>query len=125
MISVSTVLAGCVPIGPVYSVLDRDATADDQVPEVVESGAADIAIETARYVGQAEGVGSWLAHATTPDLICLIVYSNAQEWVTGCGGGGTEFGLGGPSGQFVVLPDGASAPNNASQLAENVYRISN
>lgn len=42
-----------------------------------------------------------------------------DDWVVGCGGGGTK--VVGRAGSFEIVPDGVPAPEGATQVSENVY----
>jgi len=76
-------------------------------------------------VGEHDDTSLWLARAERPDTVCLIVYPNDREWVVGCGAGGGPIGVGGPSGDFVMTPDGAPAPDGSTKVTDNVYVITN
>ncbi|MCC2031442.1 hypothetical protein [Microbacterium allomyrinae] len=121
----AVLMVGCSSTGVTYSALDREAEPADELPAVVIDGNDEIAVETARYVGEHGGAGLWLARTEEPDTVCLIVYPGDQDWVTGCGAEGGPFIVGGPSGEYAVGPDGAPAPEGSSQLTENVYVVTN
>jgi hypothetical protein len=121
LIVLAALLVGCSPSGATHSVLDRAAEPADEPPSVVAESSEDIAADSARFVGEHNGAGLWLARSTTENGICLIVHSNARGWVTGCTDGGGQLGVSGPAGAFVVLPDGSPTPDGTSQLTENVF----
>ena len=83
----------------------------------------DIDEDTARFVGSYDGVDFWLARAETPDTVCLVVYPDDPNWVAACGGEGGGLGVGGLSGDYLVLPDGSPTPEDATKLAENLYSV--
>jgi hypothetical protein len=125
LLGLAALLAGCSSSGATYSALDRDAESADELPGVVLEGGGDIDVDTARFVGEHDGVSLWLALAERPDTVCLVVYPNDQDWVTGCGAEGGPIGVGGPAGDYVLIPDGAPAPEDSSQLTDNVYVVTN
>jgi len=125
LLGLVALLAGCSSSGATYSVLDRQAGPDDELPSVVVEGSDEITFDTARYVGEHDDTRLWLARAERPDTVCLIVYPNDREWVVGCGAEGGAIGVGGPSGDFVVTPDGAPVPDDSLKVADNVFVATN
>lgn len=121
LLSLAVLLAGCSSSGATYSALDRESEPADELPAVVAEGNDDIAVDTARYVGEYDGTGLWIARAESPDTVCLILYPNDRDWVAGCGAEGGPIGVGGPSGDFIVTPDGAPAPDDSDRVTDNVY----
>jgi hypothetical protein len=120
----AVLLAGCASNGASYAALERDVQASDELPESVAAGTTDIDEDSARYSGEHDGVEFWLARMATPESVCLVVYPNDTEWVTGCGAYGSQLTVGGPSGDYVLVPDGLPAPENTTKLTENVYLVS-
>lgn len=116
-------LGGCAWSGASYEVLDRDRQASDELPEVVAAGSDDMDADSARFIGEHDGVEFWLARTDAPESVCLVVYPNDTDWVTGCGAYGGQLGVGGPSGDYLLMPDGLPAPEDATKLTENVYLV--
>jgi hypothetical protein len=121
VIGLMVFVAGCSSSGVSYAVLDRDAQPSDQLPEQVIAGSTDIDPSTARLVGDHDGVDLWLTRAETADTVCLVVFPNEADWVVGCGAEGGGLGVGGPSGDYLVVSDGSPSPDGATKLSENVY----
>ncbi len=118
-------LSGCTGVGPTYAVLDREAGARDEVPADLPGYAwDDVDQATARFVGEDEGTSLWLARARDDTSACLLAYGDEESWVLGCGGDGAPFSLGGVTGTFTVVPDGAPAPEGMTRVSENVYTAS-
>lgn len=122
-LSVVLLLAGCSSSGVSYSVLDRAAEASDALPAAVVDGVDEIDIESARFIGARDGTSLWLAKAERTDTVCLVVYPNDEDWVVGCGAEGAELGVGGPSGDYALVPDGMPAREGATKITENVYLV--
>ncbi|WP_404433886.1 hypothetical protein LG299_05100 [Microbacterium lacus] len=120
LLGLAALLAGCSSSGTNYSALDQQVKPGDELPRAIDNGGDEIAADTARFVGEHDGVSLWLARAERPDIVCLIVYANDQDWVTGCGAEGGPIGVGGPSGGYVLSPDGAPTPDGSRQLTDNV-----
>ncbi|NLP83800.1 hypothetical protein HF576_08075 [Microbacterium sp. CFH 90308] len=119
----TVILGGCAWTGGSYAALDRDRQPSDELPDVVEEAGSDMDADSARYVGEHDGVEFWLARTDEPESVCLVVYPNDTDWVTGCGGYGSRLGVGGPSGDYVLLPDGLPAPDDTTKLIDNVYLV--
>ncbi|MFJ6550452.1 hypothetical protein [Microbacterium sp. NPDC091676] len=118
-------LSGCTGVGATYAVLDREAGARDEVPADLPGYAwDDVDQATARFVGEDEGTSLWLARARDDTSACLLAYADEESWVLGCGGDGAPFSLGGVTGTFTVVPDGAPAPEGMTRVSENVYTAS-
>ena len=118
-------LSGCTGVGAAYAVLDREAEARDEVPADLPGYAWDnVDQATARFVGEDEGTSLWLARARDDTSACLLAYADEESWVLGCGGGGALFSVGGMTGTFTVVPDGAPAPEGMTRVSENVYTAS-
>ncbi|RUQ07226.1 MULTISPECIES: hypothetical protein [unclassified Microbacterium] len=126
VVALSTVaLSGCTSVGAAYAVLDREAGARDEVPADLPGYAwDDVDQATARFVGEDEGTSLWLARARDDASACLLAYADEESWVLGCGGGGALFSVGGMTGTFTVVPDGAPAPEGMTRISENVYTAS-
>ncbi|MGK3950967.1 hypothetical protein ACLKM7_01445 [Microbacterium sp. I2] len=119
----AVLLGGCAGSGASYAALDRDIQASDELPELVAEGSTDIDADSARYVGEHEGVEFWVARMDEPDSVCLVVYPNDTDWVAGCGAYGGKLGVGGPSGDYLLVPDGLPAPEDTTKLTDNVYLV--
>jgi hypothetical protein len=119
----AVILGGCAWSGGSYAALDRDRQSSDELPEVVEEASSDIDAESARYAGEHDGVEFWLARMDEPESVCLVVYPNDTDWVIGCTAYGSRLGVGGPSGDYVLMPDGLPAPEDTTKLMDNVYAV--
>ncbi|RXZ51856.1 hypothetical protein [Agromyces binzhouensis] len=116
------VLTGCIDSGSGFAVLERDAVVADALPADLPDYADDeLEPLSSRFVGEHDGNMLFLAKGKEPGTVCLAVYPNATDWVIGCGGGSAEFGVGGPSGGYIVRPDGAPAPELHREVATNVF----
>lgn len=107
-------VAGCSD----YSVLDRERTGADALPEIVDAEAIDG--ETSRLVAEAGDQSFWLARGADRKQICLVVYETDHDWMAACGGSQLE--ASGAPGKFVVQPDGQPAPEETTRISENVFR---
>lgn len=122
ILGVAALLTGCTSSGVTYSGLDGKAEAVDELPEIVQDSDAEIDVESARFVGEQDGASVWLARGEQPDTVCLVA-SEADDWVVSCGAEGGPMTVAGEPGKYVVVPDGAPAPENATELSDNVYFI--
>lgn len=114
-------LTGCIDPGSGYAVLDRDAVATDALPADLPAYADDdLEPSSSRFVGEHDGNMLFLAKGKDPRSVCLVVYPNPTDWVIGCGGG-SEFGVSGPSGGYTVRPDGAPELELFNEVATNVF----
>jgi len=115
-------LTGCMNPGSGLAVLDGEAEAGDALPDDLPDHADDnLEPTSSRFVGEHDGNALFLAKGKEANQICLLVYpNNSAEWVIGCGGS-PEFGVEGPSGGYVVRPDGAPTPENYVEITTNVF----
>lgn len=115
-------LTGCIDSGSGFAVLGRDAVPADALPADLPDYADDgLEPSSSRFVGEHDGNMLFLATGKEAGTVCLAVYPNATDWVIGCGDGGSEFAVGGPSGGYTVRPDGAPAPELHREVATNVF----
>ncbi|MEI3849253.1 MULTISPECIES: hypothetical protein [unclassified Microbacterium] len=120
------VLAGCASGGSSYSDLDREPESSDALPAVIAEGNDQIEPETARLLGEYDGVTLWLIRGVeNSDLICLGAMAAEDDWSVSCGGEGGVLGAAGPGGKsYKVAPDGMPLDEDgATQLTENVYEV--
>lgn len=122
-LSLTLMLAGCSSSGVSYSILDRDADATDELPAAVVATTDEIDNSTSRLAGEHDGVTFWLARAVRPDTVCLVAYPNEDDWVAGCGAAGDTVRVGVPSGNYLLGPDRMLVPEDATQVADNVYVV--
>ncbi|MAM53312.1 hypothetical protein [Microbacterium sp. UBA3394] len=102
--------------------LDQDARPEDKVPEQLPAYAGEEAdLESARFVGKHDDSSLWLMGSNEGSGVCLLAYEDEAAWVMGCASEGSPIEVGGLAGHFTVLPDGAPAPDGATQISENVY----
>lgn len=122
VIALAIGLSGCIDPGSGFAVLDRPAEAGDALPvDVPDSDDLSFDPASARFVADDDGTRLYLAegrHSTT----CLLVYSDDAEPFIGCGGGGW-FGIGDRRVRYEVRADGMAAPDDATALSPNVYRV--
>ncbi|WP_062312909.1 hypothetical protein [Demequina rhizosphaerae] len=114
-------LAGCTGGGEDgYADLDREAADGDALPAAVLAEATYLDASSSRYVGEDDGVALWIARGADPDVhLCLVAVPEDEDWVVGCG-----YEVFGRSvGTFALLPDGAEAPDHATPVSANVYRL--
>ena len=120
-------LAGCAWGGPSYAVLDQAPQPSDELPQSIVDGSDQIDPETARLLGEYDGVTLWLIRGVaTSNMICLGAQATDDDWSVSCGSEGGELGAGGPAGKsYKVVPDGAPVnEDGATKLTENVYQVS-
>lgn len=122
MIALAIGLSGCIDPGSGFAVLDRPAEPADALPVDVP-GSDDLSFDpaSARFVADDDGTRLYLAegrHSAT----CLIVYSGDVEPLVGCGGG-QWFGIGDRRVRYEVRADHMPAPDDATALSPNVYRL--
>lgn len=120
LITTGVAVVGCGIGSPHWSDLERDATGDDVLPAFV-TGPTDIDESSVRFIGVHEGTRVWLARDESGLCLVQAVGENEDDWSMGCGGGSEEFGMEGPGGSFVALPDDRNPPDGAVQISENVY----
>lgn len=117
-------LAGCSIVNPGsgFAVLDRDAERGDALPTALPDYANDnLRPTSSRFVGEHDGNALYLAKGKEDGRICLLIYpDNSSDWVIGCGGA-PEFSVGGPTGDYIVRPDGAPAPDHFIEVTTNVF----
>ncbi|MCP2635028.1 hypothetical protein K0817_000415 [Microbacterium sp. HD4P20] len=116
-------LSGCALGGTSYAALDRERQAGDELPEAVADGSDDIDADSARHVGEHDGVEFWLARMDEPQSVCLVVYPSDEDWVVGCSSDGGQLGVSGRSGVYSLVPDGAPVPTGATKITENLYQL--
>ncbi|MAP63896.1 MAG: hypothetical protein CMH34_09190 [Microbacterium sp.] len=124
LLGTALALTGCSTPSTGYTDLDRTPSAQDDFP--TEIGTPDlIDADTVRFVTEDGDWSIWIGSGVNAENVCLVVYSTDQSWFSGCSGvvGGIEINAGGPGGAYGALPDGATLPDNAKLISENVYRI--
>lgn len=102
-----------------FTDLQGDRASGDELPVLTDYAYDAVDASTSRFVADHEGASIWLAEGLEGTTVCLIVDAGADAWVVGCGGAPTR--VGGLTGSFEVVPDGAPAPEGATQISENVY----
>lgn len=113
-------LSGCAFAGDRYAALDREPDANDAVPTELPFDAWDTADpSTARFIADHEQTRLWLMRGTADADVCLLMYPDDGEWAIGCGGGQLTTSFRGQS--FTVVPDGATIPDTATVISDNVY----
>lgn len=118
-------LTGCVASSSGFEVLEREATAADALPSGLPDYSTDRLMATSsRFITEHDGNSLYLARSADDESVCLVIYASAEEWISGCGSTGREFGLGGPMGNYVVLPSAADAPDGVERLSDNLYAVS-
>lgn len=122
VVSAALLLTACANSSS-YAALDREAKSSDVLPTVVSDSDNQIISDSSRLVGEQDGVSLWLAKGSEPDVVCLVVYPNDEEWAVTCGGAGAVQKLTGPSGGYVLAPDGMPTPEGGTQLSENVFSV--
>ena len=55
--------------------------------------------------------------------ICLVVYPDSEPWFIGCSGPNGVTVSGTDHYEYHLVPDGATAPEDATVISENVYVI--
>lgn len=79
-------LAGCTaPAG--FQALNRQATADDNVPEGFTFEGTDVQAESARLLASQDGVKYFAAQNKDSHEACLVIVPEAKDslWIAGCG----------------------------------------
>lgn len=113
-------LAGCSDTDG-YAVFDREQNADDRLPELPDYAVEDVEVDSARHVGDHDGVGLWLIRSVEEPGICLLAYADEKAWVSGCGGV-SGVGLTGTGvGSFWAVPDGQTSEDGDVQVSENIW----
>ncbi len=114
-------VTGCVSVGSGYGALDREAEAGDALPADLPNYAYDdLVMDSARLVGEHDTNRLYLARGTR-SAICILVYPDNVNWVVACGGDRGWLGVTGPSGNYLVVPEGAVPPGDATPVAPNVF----
>ena len=116
-VAVIGALAACTS-GSGYSDLDRAATTDDVFPSDAPGYASDnLDVDSVRYVGRHDGHSFYLAQTDPAPGVCVLIYRDADAWMTGCGVNITVEGLGMVA---TVVPDGAVVPEGGTLVGNNV-----
>lgn len=116
--------AGCSAQTFSYSDLEGPGSAGRPPPTDLPSSALDgFNRQHIRWVGERAGTSVWLSTGVEARPVCLLSYTDAQEWVTGCGGQGLTVGSP-PGPTFKVVADGVDAPPSATAVSSNVYVLS-
>lgn len=117
-------LAGCFSSGYSYAIFDRQAEPSDAFPsDLPDYAADDLDPASSRYVTEHEGNALYLVKSSGDAAggVCLLVYpDNSPDWVVACGGT-PDLGVGGPTGDYIVRPDAAPAPEKATQISTNIF----
>lgn len=108
-----------------YSVFQRTPTAEDTVPAAVEGGQTKIERKETRYIGEHDDKRLWIARGPSMEGIdvCLVVYPDSAPWFIGCGGPAGVTVSGTDHDEYHLVPDGATPPEDATVISENVYVI--
>jgi len=112
-------LAGCSAQQNAFTDLQGERGASDELPQLADHAYDDLDVSSSRFVGEHEGTSLWLAQGLEDSSVCLVADPGDDDWVVGCGGGGTK--VVGRAGSFEIVPDGVPAPEGATQVSENVY----
>lgn len=114
-----TVLTSCSSTDG-FSDLDREPQGNDSLPDAVNlADGAKMLLDSSRSVGTYEGTELWLVR-TEDDGVCLVAYTDEMDWVAGCGES-PPLEVSGSPGNFTVVSDGQSPPENATRISENVF----
>lgn len=127
-------LAGCsAPAG--LKALDREATAEDKLPESMSLTGVDLNVDagTVRLLATDDGVRYFAARGSTAGTVCLIVAPEAvpERWRAACGGAATDeeilalTGVDGSTTKFIRDGVDASQPKYEGwkQIHENVLIV--
>ncbi len=74
--------------------------------------------ETIRWVGSSGDTELWLGEGRTPDAACLLVHPADGSWSSTCTTSDAVVEL---DGSYLIVPDSASVPSDATAISENVY----
>ena len=114
-------LSGCIGVGSGFAVLDRDAEPEDVLPSgLPDFSDEDVEPSSSRFVGEHDGDQLYLAKSKDGGICLLVAPENPRDWVMGCGAG-IAVDVGGPSGNYLVRPDAAPAPEDSVRISPNVY----
>ena len=123
-VALAFVVTGCTAPGPSYSILDREATSEDVVPDALPAYAGDSAVlDTSRFVAERDGIRIWLLRGQESSTVCLLAFPGAEDWVMACGGDHAPASMSGPAGEYVYQPDGLPAPKDSTRISENVFAV--
>lgn len=101
-----------------YSVLDRERTTSDSLPEVID--VAELDHDSSRLAAEIGDQSFWLASGADRSEICLVVYQTDIDWIASCGRSRLE--TSGLLGTFIVQPDGQPAPDETTRISENIFQ---
>lgn len=113
------VLSGCTAPQDAFTDLQGDRESQDELPQLADYAYDNVDVSTSRFVGEHDDTSLWLAQGLEDAGICIVADAGDDAWAVGCGG--QTIKIGGVAGTFEVVPDGAIAPEGATQLSENVY----
>jgi hypothetical protein len=112
VLGAAILLGGCTaPSG--LKALDRQAAAEDKMPEGINFQGTDVNTENARLLASKDGAKYFAAKNENTNEACLVIAPEASPslWVAGCSSyarGGEVVKVTGPTGQSAVLvTDGA------------------
>lgn len=111
-------LVGCSAPQGAFTDLQGKRDIRDELPQLGDGAYDNVDVETSRLVGEHEGTLLWLAEGLDDSAVCLVADAG-DDWIVGCGRAAVK--VGGAAGSFEVVPDGAIAPESATQVSENVY----
>jgi hypothetical protein len=105
---------------PTYSDLDREATPADVLPaDLPPDTSEDYVEDSVRFVGELDGAEYFLARWNQNEGACVVGYRSAEDWIAGCGWGGTITvtlrGWG-----VTMVPDGADPPESGTSVGANL-----
>lgn len=112
-------LSGCVSDLETYADLQRDREPADELPGLPENPYESVDESSSRYIGEHDGRSLWIAEGVDDAMMCLVVVTDAADWIVGCGDGAPR--VSGATGTFGVVADGVPAPGGATMISENVY----
>jgi hypothetical protein len=129
VLGTAILLGGCTaPSG--LKALDRQATADDSMPEDITFGGTGVKTESARLLAAKDGVRYFAAKNEDTHEACVVIAPEANPplWVAGCGSfarGGEVVTVRGPTGLSAILvTDGTDTKRRQSegwtQVQDNV-----
>ncbi|NYF14793.1 MULTISPECIES: hypothetical protein [unclassified Pseudoclavibacter] len=115
--------AGCSTSASTYADLENAPVVEKPLPTDLDDHALEgFDVDATRWVGEYGGAQLWLGPGVDEYEVCLLYYTEAQEWGGACSGGGGISSTGIGNGlRYAVVPDGEEPRRGATQVSQNVY----
>lgn len=123
-------LVGCTPVqsgyddrASLYSAFEREPDALDVLPEKIADSRMLRTSSDARYIGEHDTNDLWLIAGVEGGEaeFCLTLDDASGALMTVCGGTEPMYISNGDGPIYHLVPNGSAAPENTTQIFENVY----